>query len=371
MSRRLAAIATAGALAVLALGANAAPAATARPPHIKHVFIVVLENENVDAAFGAASPAGYLARRLPAKGEFLPNYYAVAHNSNPNYLAMISGQGPNIQTQADCLIYDDFAPLVAAPYGQIIGTGCIYPPQVETVANQLEDAGYAWRGYMEDMGTACRHPHVGSLDNTQAARVGDQYATRHDPFAYFHSIIDSPICKRNVVDLARLRKDLRHRRSTPNYSFIVPNLCNDGHDSPCVDGRPGGLVSANVWLRKWMPKILGSPAYRHRGLVIVTFDEAEASGSAADSSACCNEMPSPNTLSNGGLHPGPGGGRVGAVLLSPCIKPGSVVGAAYNHYALLRWTERNFGLPYLGYARQPGLRPFGANVLNRAGCRPG
>jgi phospholipase C len=372
---RLAILALA-ALAAAAVGAFAAPARAARPPHVKHVFIVVLENENVDVTFGALSPAPYLARRLPAKGELMPNYYAIAHNSNPNYLAMISGQGPNVQTQADCLFYDDFFPGLRLANGQVFGTGCVYPPGVETVANQLEDSGYSWHGYMQDLNagasagqqTPCRHPALGSFDRTQSARRGDQYAARHDPFVYFHSIIDFPTCRRNVVDLGHLRKDLRRERRTPNYSFIVPNLCNDGHDSPCVDGRPGGLVSANAFLRRWVPRIVRSPAYRHRGLLIVTFDEAEATGSKADSSACCHELPSPNTLSNGGLHPGPGGGRTGAVLLSPCIRPGTVVSAPYNHYSLLRSIEDNFGLPHLGYAGQAGLEPFGANVLNRHRC---
>jgi phosphatidylinositol-3-phosphatase len=132
------------------------------------------------------------------------------------------------------------------------------------------------------------------------------------------------------------------------------------------------LVSANAWLRKWVPKILGSPAYEHRGLVIVTFDEAEASGGEADSSACCNAQPGPNLIfpdTPGFQRPGPGGGRIGAVLISPCIKPGTVVEAPYNHYSLLRSVEDNFGLPRLGYAGQRGLHAFRANVLNRPACR--
>ena len=378
MPARVACVATLILVAIgLAFPMGGAPGAAARkPPHVKHVFIIVLENENAGVTFGPGSPAPYLATRLPAKGELLPNYYAIAHNSNPNYLAMISGQGPNAKTQADCPFYDNFAPGIPTANGQVLGTGCVYPRTVETVANQLEDSAYSWHGYMQDLNagappgkqTPCRHPALNSFDRTQTAKVGDQYASRHDPFVYFHSIIDFPMCRRGVVDLSHLRKDLKRERSTPSYSFIVPNLCNDGHDAPCVDGRPGGLVSANGFLRRWAPRILRSPAYRDRGLLIVTFDEAEATGRGADSSACCNELQSPNTLTNGAQHPGPGGGRVGAVLVSPCIKAGTVVKAAYNHYSLLRSIEDNFGLPHLGYAGQPGLRPFGSKVLDRRGC---
>ena len=366
--------------AVMALSAALSAPASARPvPHFKHVFIVVLENEGASSTFGRDSEAPYLARRLKRRGAFVPNYYAIAHNSLTNYVALVSGQAANIQTQADCPFYGDFVPGVAAGDGQYRGTGCVYPIQTQTVANQLQEFGYRWKGYMEDMNAAapdgaempCRHPPIGQPDPWQHAEVGDQYATRHNPFVYFHSIIDFRTCTRHDVDLSHLRRDLRRRRRTPNYSFITPNLCHDGHDAPCVTGAPGGMKSANKWLRARMPRILRSPAFRHRGLLIVTFDEAEATGSHADSSACCDEPPGPNLVppdTPGALHPGPGGGRVGAVMVSPCIKPGTVTKRKYNHYSLLRSIERNFGLPYLGYAGQAGLRSFGRDILNRPGC---
>ncbi len=101
---------------------------------------------------------------------------------------------------------------------------------------------------------------------------------------------------------------------------------------------------------------------------MVTFDEAEASGDEADSSACCNEQPGPNTPSPGGPEPGPGGGRVGAVMLSPCIRGESVDRTPYNHYSMLRSFEDGFGLAHLGYAAQAGLVPFGGKTFTRTGC---
>ncbi len=375
----LALVACAAAAGVLLLGSGGAQGGIAssppRVPHVKHVFIVVLENENADTSFGPGSKAPYLAKRLRSKGVFLPNYYATGHFSLDNYISMISGQAPNPSTQADCPFFTEFAPGSATSDGQFMGNGCVYPAPAETIANQLEDSGYTWKGYMEDMdkGTPpgpkpCRHPDIGSQDDTQSAEVGDQYATRHNPFVYFHSIIDFPTCKKNDVDFKHLRPDLRHRGTTPNYAFITPNLCHDGHDAPCVNGKPGGLVSANRWLRHKMPLILHSPAFKHRGLLIVTFDEAESTGGDADSSACCFERPGPNTPSPGGPTPGPGGGKVGAVLLSPCIRPGTRDPTPYNHYSMLRSIEHNFHLPYLGYAGDPRLVPFGTKTLNRPSC---
>ena len=368
--------------AIVALAAAALPlgfcgqAGAKRVPRVKHVFVIVLENENAATTFSKHTDAPFLAKRLRRRGAFVRNYYATGHESLDNYISMVSGQAPNIQTQADCMGYTEFTPGLPTSGGQYTGQGCVYPPGVITVANQLEDSGFTWKGYMEDMNakappgheTRCRHPAIGSQDDTQDAEVGDQYAARHNPFVYFHSIIDFPTCRRHDVDFSHLKKDLRHRRTTPNYSFITPNLCHDGHDSPCVTGQPGGLKTANRWLKHKSRRILRSPAFKHRGLLIVTFDEAEDIGSAADSSACCNEQPGPNTPSPGGLNPGPGGGRVGAVMVSPCIKRKTVTKKPYNHYSMLRSIERNFGLPFLGYARQAGLRPFGRDVFTRPKC---
>ncbi|MBA2523048.1 MAG: phosphoesterase [Solirubrobacterales bacterium] len=377
-ARLIRAAVLAAALGCLApASAASAAASTEALPKINNVFVIVLENENAADTFGPASPAPYLAQELPAKGALVPNYYAIGHLSLDNYVAMVSGQAPNVLTQADCIFYSDFIPGIPTADGQVLGTGCVYPaPAVQTVANQLEDSGLSWKGYMEDMAAkapqepaSCRHPSVGSFDNTQSAEVGDQYAARHNPFVYFHSIIDSPTCQQNDVDLSELGGDLEQRGTTANYNFISPNLCNDGHDEPCIDGQPGGLAQADGWLRANLPPILDSPAYKRHGLVIITFDEAESGGAEADSSACCAEPAGPNTPSPGGPTPGPGGGRVGAVMLSPCIRSGTVSESDYNHYSMLRSIEDNFSLPHLGYAGQEGLQPFGTDIFNRPDCR--
>jgi len=44
--------------------------------------------------------------------------------------------------------------------------------------------------------------------------VGDQYARRHNPFVYFHSIIVSPGCNTHVVNFNLLPQDLLRESST-------------------------------------------------------------------------------------------------------------------------------------------------------------
>ena len=156
----------------------------------------------------------------------------------------------------------------------------------------------------------------------------------------------------------------------PSFSFITPDLCNDGHDGDgtpgsCADGGPGGLPAADAFLRTWVPLITGSPVFKHDGLLVITFDEAEGDpgSSTADASACCNEAQFPNTPNNGGPVPGMGGGKVGAVALSPFIRGGTVTSHPYNHFSLLRSFEALFGLPYLGYANTPNPGSFGTDVF--------
>ena len=380
----------------------AATAAEPALPPIRHVFVIALENKNFSATFGPESDAPYLARTLPAKGALLTQYYGTGHNSLDNYIAMMSGQASTPDTSADCHIYADFHRTGTAADGQAVGQGCVYPASVETLANQLSAAGLTWKGYMEDMGddparesSTCGHPPLNAPDLTQKAEApsaanpkGDMYATRHDPFMYFHAIIDKPFCKSDVVNLRRLTADLRSIDTTPNFSFITPNLCDDGHDSPCANGGPGGLKSIDVFLRKWIPAILGSPAYKKDGLIVIDFDEG-GTGKIEQTNTgtvaivygefCCGQQEGPNLdrkypitvtriahgkrISKKTLNFG--GDRTGALLLSRYIRPGTVSNVPYNHYSLLKSLEEIFGIHvYLGYAGQRGLAAFGADVFS-------
>jgi len=366
--------------AILTGSACGATAATAEPglPPIRHVFVLVLENQSYALTFGHDTAAPYLARTLPSRGALLTQYYAIGHASLDNYVAMVSGQAPNAETQLDCPVFRDFR--LSAPgldrNGQALGSGCVYPPLVRTLPDQLEAAGLSWKGYMEDMGNdprreprSCGHVPLGASDPTALATASDQYAAKHDPFVYFHSIIDDPArCEARVVNLTHLREDLASAAATPNFVFITPNLCNDGHDPRCADGRRGGLAAINTFLSEWVPLILDSAAFRADGLLIVTFDESDGLGEEG-SGACCGEQPLPGARYAPGFN-GPGGGRVGAVLLSPFVKPGTVSAVPYNHYSLLKTIEAIFGLAPLGYAAQPDLRVLGRDVWTGAGPAP-
>lgn len=395
-SRRTALV-SAMALSLALTGATVSSAVTARgvdeggargvaaaqkydPPAIKHVWVIQMENEGFDQTFGNPSGEPYLATTLPSMGALLENYYSIGHDSLDNYIAEISGQAPDSDTQADCPVWVPFTrhAKVTVPYHQLRGNGCVFPAKVLTLGNQLSARHLSWAAYLQDMGNspkrdhttktkqgpACGHPAVGSPDPTEVATAKDQYATRHEGFMYFESVIGKrSYCDAHILSFRPLLKDLSKASTTPSFSWITPNLCNDGHDSPCANGQPGGLVSITAFLKAWLPKIMGSPAYQ-TGMIVITFDEA----STSDSSACCGERSGKSASHPNVAEPGlagPGGGRVGAIILSPFVQPGTVSQVDYNHYSLLRSIEDIFGLAHLGDAAMPSVRSFGADVYTK------
>jgi hypothetical protein len=418
VKRRIAALAAVLVLPVVALGKPATAATGFTPPPIKHVWVIELENKSFDQAFVSNSNT-YLWKTLPSQGKLLRQYYGTGHFSLDNYISELSGQAPTIDTQADCQTYTDVVTGWAIPLdssGQVTGQGCVYPATVKTLADQLEAKGVTWRGYMQDMGldptreeATCGRPVYqgkpidpspttlvpdprAAQDTTQSATATDQYAARHNPFLYFHSIIDDVArCKSHIVPLSKgrtgasnLAADLKSVATTRNFSFITPNLCDDAHDATCAGknyggkDNQGGLYAADLFLRGVIPIIQASPAYKQDGMIIVTIDESGDIGTPAGATSCCGEPTGPNTPLPG--QAGPGGGRIGTIVLSPrFVKPGTVSDVPYNHYSFLRSMEDLFGITtggsdgrgHLGYAGRAGLAPFGPDVYDlRAAARP-
>jgi hypothetical protein len=189
-------------------------------------------------------------------------------------------------------------------------------------------------------------------------RPGARPSVTHSP-SFFNSLINTVNCK-SVVPLdgrppgnghpalSGLAQDLQSEKTTPEFSWISPNNCSDAHDATCKgdngSGDPanhqGGLFASDLFLEKWIPRIMASPALQDDGLIDITFDVAfppytlygnsfgNYSGNAnpalnvlTDTArsivACCNELPGPNTTQPGdqafGQDITPGGGVTGSV----------------------------------------------------------
>ena len=360
-------------------------------PEVKHAWLIVLGENSYESTFSATAAAPYLTRTLPKEGLLIPNYYGVTSGVLANEIALLSGQGPTLETAANCPNYTPITPAtVSETAGQIEGAGCAYPETVESLPTQLEEKELTWRAYVEDMENGgaigqpwrCRKPTAGIPD--PPASPGDQYLNWRNPVVYFSAIAAGKECEKHDVGFEILTKDLKAKKKTPALSLIFPNACHAGGETECEPGAPTGAVGAAQLLKTLIPAILHSPAYEEGGgLIMITSAQAPQAGEHPDPSACClaptyPNLPlqvtapattTPSTSTTGSstteaeeeagatkyteesVLAGGGGGKVGLLMISPLVLPGSVDETEYaNHFTLLKTLETMFGVEPLGYA---------------------
>jgi hypothetical protein len=349
-------------------------------PEVKHVFVIMLGENGYEETFGETSTSKYLSEELPAQGELLSNYFAVTKGELANQIALLSGQGPTLETAADCPNYSDLAPGTESLEGQVEGNGCVYPATTKTLPGQLAEAKLKWKAYVEGIedGAAagqpatCRHPALGAPDPDHAATAEGAYVTWRNPFVYFHSIVDGPECAAADVGLPQLTADLKLKAEKfPALAYIVPDACQRGGEAPCEPGKPSGPAASEEFLEAIVPQIQKSFAYKDGGMIVITSAEARQGGEKPDTSGCCIDPVYPNLPAPAGAAPasGPvhetgGGGRVGLLLLSPFVEAGTSSETYFNHYSLLVTIEELFGLERIGYGAEPALTGFDESIFN-------
>ncbi len=272
-------------------------------PPVKHVFLIVLSDRGFPQSFGASG--GYLSGALRRQGELVLNYYAVAGAPLANEIALVSGQGPTVQTATDCPTFSPIQPATKGARGQVLGTGCAYPTSTKTLSSQLTAAGDTWKAYVQGVpsnaNSACRVPKVGSKV-PQTAASKSAYVSWRNPFVYFRSLTSGSACHDDEVGLGHLKTDLKSASTTPSLAYIIPASCSDGSEAPCNPKAAPGLAGANQFLKSVVPEIKKSPAYKAGGMIAITFDQAPQTGQYADPSACCASPASYPNLR--GLPPG-------------------------------------------------------------------
>jgi phosphatidylinositol-3-phosphatase len=324
------------------------PAAPSLPEagRIKHVFVISLTSPGYDAAFGESAQMPYLATQLRPKGELLSGYALLDDASLPNGIAMTSGQPPNPSTEANCPTYAEFPSTAKVDSeGVVAGSGCVYPVETLTIADQLASGRFSWRAYVEGMvdesGKAanCVHPDPDAAE----APLPGAYASTQNPFVHFHSLLDLGDCATNDVPLEQLPSDLKKAEKTANYSYIAPTPCDAGAGGQCPSGTTEGAAAADAFLAKWVPQILAAPAYKEDGLLIVTFGAANP---VADGTAAGDDP----------LH-------TGTLLVSRFLSSGSTDATPLDPYGLLRTTEDLFGLDPLGLANRTKTKSLAPTLL--------
>src|SRR5208283_3214487 len=140
-------------VAGVAVPASIAAAAPARPSGltisstglhsgaIKHVWLIILENKSYDATFTGLNQNSYLWKTLPQQGVLLKKYYGTGHFSQDNYISLVSGQGPQQDTQSDCSVVNK----TIGPNSTILSKGSLRKNpnygQVNSPANAAQPSG--------------------------------------------------------------------------------------------------------------------------------------------------------------------------------------------------------------------------------------
>ena len=269
----------------------------ASPAPVTKVLTIVMENTDLDQIVGSAQAPNMNA--LANACGLAANYHGIQFPSLPNYIALTSGRVP---------------PSIAGD--GVRGRDCKPSPTCQStdpsIFTQIDGTPrLSWRTYAEDMPESCTRANVG------------EYVARHNPAVYYPG--DAAACARFDVPSGSPASGALASALTagtlPSYSLLIPNLCNDGHNS-CT-GVPR-VVEQDIMIGAWMPAILASPDYRAgRLLVVIT---ADTSQSAA----------------NGNL--------LATILVSPDIPAGTTATARFDHYSLLRLDEELLGLPPLANA---------------------
>ena len=239
----------------------------------EHVFIVV--EENADFARVIGNPSMPYLNGLAQQYGLATQFYANTHPSIGNYFMMTVG---------DTIANDD-------GHGKIVST--------DNVVRRLIAAGKTWRSYAEDL------PYVGYAGSGRR-----KYARKHNVIALLSDVVNDTAQRNNMVPFSQFAVDLA-AGTLPNYSMLVPNLCNDAHDCP--------LSTADAWLKTNLEPLIASPTFQRDGLLIIAFDEA-----VSDSTK--------------------GGGRIAWVVVSPKAKRGYRSSTPYQHQSALRLSLKWLGV---------------------------
>ncbi|KAJ3076243.1 hypothetical protein HDU98_004856 [Podochytrium sp. JEL0797] len=209
---------------------SSAPAIQCRA--IQNYMVIVLENE--DAQDVLADP--YLGGDLASRGYLMTNYNGVAHPSQPNYIAMISGSTNGCHNDNNINI------------------------KTKSIADLLEAKGLSWKNYAEGYPGGCS---LGSGYTTN----GLVYRRKHVPFISFNNIQTQATRCAKIVPASQLDQDIASG-TLPSYMFYTPDMNNDGHDT--------NIPTSSAWLQGFLEPLLMNPLFANT-LFHIVYDESYTS----------------------------------------------------------------------------------------------
>ncbi|RUS23449.1 phosphoesterase family-domain-containing protein [Endogone sp. FLAS-F59071] len=263
------------------------------------VVIIVLENQD----YAEASRDPYLSS-LSSNGALLTNYMAIAHPSQPNYLAIVAGTDEGISDDGN---YNFGSKTVV---DLLEAKGMLRVPKMFLFSFTLVQiyqrvlrtiSGISWKSYQENYPSTC---YTGT-----SSRL---YYRKHNPFISFTNISGNSTRCAKIVDATELATDIQNN-AVPQFVWYTPNINDDGHNT--------NLATASKWLKGFLTPKLSEPNFITNTVVLITFDESETQS---------------------------GPNQVYSALVGPVVSVQGSDNTAYTHYSMLATIEENWGLGNLG-----------------------
>lgn len=264
-----------------------AEAAAARSSHqLKTAFVILLENQNWHEVKGNKS-APYINDVLLPQSASAENYRnpAFLHPSEPNYIWMEAGSNLGILNNH--------------------GPDENHRTTKKHLTRLLQDANVPWRSYQQGIsGTRC------------PLTVENDYEPKHNAMVFFTDMTDGNLttsrnCIEHVRPEAELAADLANDKVS-GYVFITPDRCHNMHDA-CASGD--AVKNGDEFLRREIPMLQASAAYKNGGAIFVTWDESED-----------------------GEYP------IGMLVLSPLARVGYRSATPFTHSSFLRTMQEIFAV---------------------------
>jgi len=239
-------------------------------PAFNKIVVVIGENERASTIFDNLIDAPYINSLANAGAKFTSSF-AIQHPSQPNYLCLFSGSNQGIN--------DNNKP--AAHF------------TTPNLARELFNVGKIFACYSEDL------PYTGFDDSASSL-----YARKHNPVANWTGPGKNQVPFSFNRTFTEMPSDFSQ---LPDVSFVIPNLCNDGHDLCLPD------TNRTKQFDRWVENNFSAYANwcaHHNSLLIVTYDEDDWSGN----------------------------NRIATVFHGAHVKQG-VYSSTINHYTILHTVE--------------------------------
>ena len=214
--------------------ATPSPSAASAIPAFRHIYVIVMENHEFGTIVGDQR-ATYINALIGRSG-LATNYTAVAHPSEPNYLALFGGSTFGVHDDG---VYD------------LAGTN---------LADQLVAHGRTWHVYAQDVPDGCSRVAFADGPGDLLGAPG-AYARKHEPAISFRDISGDPTACANITALAGFDPQ------AADFELIVPNQTNDMHD--------GTIEQGDAFLASMVPRITASKDFAG-SLLLITWDEGSS-----------------------------------------------------------------------------------------------